>query len=195
MSKVYTPVFRASFPNVFKARKNDLNGKDEYSVVALFPKGTDLTELKKAAEAAVKEKWGADPAKWPKLLKSPFRDQAEREKEGKLPQGYEAGAIFMNLKSTQKPGLIKHENGQAVDITDSSEFYAGCYAKATVRAYAYDQKGNKGVAFGLQNILKVKDGDPIGNRSKPEDDFKPVAATESTEGAPAGGTSATSLFS
>lgn len=183
--KVTTPDFRAAFPNVFRARKNDLNGKDEYSITALFPAGADLTALKKAAQEALAKKFGSDQKKWPQNLRTPFRDQGDREKtndEGKkvLPQGYEKGSIYITLRSTQKPGVVD-QNVQT--IIDESEFYGGCWAKASVSAYAYDQKGNRGVSFGLGNIQKVKDGDAFGNRTKPEDDFKPVANADNTESA------------
>jgi hypothetical protein len=162
---IITPKFRVSYPNVFRARKNDLNGKDEYSVVALFAKGTDLSALKAAAGAAAKEKWGD---KLPKNLRSPFRDQGEKEKDGKLPEGHEAGAIFMNFKALQRPGLV---DGNRQAIIDENDLYAGCYARAQVRAYAYDQKGNCGVAFGLQNLQKMGEGDPLSSRVKAEDAF------------------------
>lgn len=184
MANVLTPPFRVSYPNVFKPRHNDLNGKDEYSVVALFKKGEDLSALKKAAEAAVIEKWGSDKSKWPTNLRSPFRDQKERAKDGALPAGYEEGAIFINLKSSQRPGVVDQK---VQDIIDESDFYAGCYARATIGAYAYDQKGNRGVAFGLGNIQKVKEGEPLGNRTKATDDFAPIEGAEE-------GQDASSLF-
>lgn len=171
MGNVLTPVFRVSYPAVLKPKHNKLNDKMEYSVVALFPKGADMSNLKKAAQAALVEKFGADQKKWPKNLKTPFRDQGEKEKDGALPSGHEKGAIFMNLKSTQKPGVV---NEQVEDIIDESDFYAGCFARATVRAYAYSQAGNAGVNFGLANIQKVKDGDPFGSRTRAEDDFQPI---------------------
>lgn len=193
MANINTPTFRVSYPNVFKAKKNDLNGKDEFSVVALFKKGEDISGLKAAAQKAIVDKWGPDKAKWPTNLRSPFRDQAERAKEvdGKriLPAGHEEGAIFLNLKSSQRPGVVD-QNVQ--DILDESQFYAGCYARASVNAYAYDQKGNRGVSFGLGNIQKVKDGEPLGNRAKPEQDFAPIAVEETATG---GQASATDIFS
>jgi len=193
MANVNTPTFRVSYPNVFKAKKNDLNGKDEFSVVALFKKGEDLTKLKEAAQKAIVEKWGPDKAKWPANLRTPFRLQEERAKEvdGKrvLPAGHEEGAIFLNLKSSQRPGVVD-QNVQ--DIIDESQFYAGCYARASVNAYAYDQKGNRGVSFGLGNIQKVRDGEPLGNRARPEADFAPIQV----EGGDAAATgSATDIFS
>lgn len=173
---VITPEFRASYPQVFRAKRNDLNGKDEFSVMALFDAKADLSKLKAAAEAAIVEKWGADKEKWPQNLRSPFRKQAEKEKNGKLPEGYSADGIFITLRSTQKPGLINQKND---DIIDETEFYGGCYARASVRAYAYDQRGNRGVAFGLQNIQKLRDGEPLAGRPKAQDEFEPVEAPES----------------
>lgn len=181
VSPLNTPRFRGSYINVFKARKNDLNGKDEYSVVALFPKGADLSALKKAANDAIVEKLGADKTKWPKGLRSPFRDQAEREKDGKLPDGHEAGAIFINLKSTEKPGIV---DANVQDILEERQVYSGAWFIANIRPYYYDQKGNKGVSFGLLNLQKVADGDPLGGKVRPTDAFKPVegaAAAESAE--------------
>jgi hypothetical protein len=181
MSNVTTPEFRVSFPNVFKAKKNDMSGKDEYSIVALFPKNTDFSKLKLEAQRALEEKWGKDKTKWPTGLKTPFRDQGERKKiiEGKdvLPAGYEAGAIFINLKSTQRPGLV---DANLNDIIDEKDFYPGCYARATVRAYAYENKGNRGVAFGLQNIQKTRDGDPLSGRPKAQDEFAPIEGAGSS---------------
>lgn len=187
--KVNTPQFRVSFPNVFAPQKNQFNGKEEYTLVALFPKGADLTVLKKAAQAAIIAKW-PDESKRPKEIRTPFRDQAEKAKtvDGKqvLRDGYEEGAIFMNLKSNKRPSVVD-QNVQA--ILDESEFYPGCWAIASVNAYAYDVVGNAGVSFGLNNIQKVKDGDPLGGRSRPEEDFAPVASSTNAT------SSATDMFS
>ncbi|MCA9339693.1 MAG: DUF2815 family protein [Candidatus Saccharibacteria bacterium] len=172
---IVTPEFRVSYPNVFKAQVNKLSGREEFSIVALFPKGADLSKLKAAAQEAMVKKWGSDKAKWPKNIRSPFRDQGERAKEvdGKMvmPAGHEEGAIFLNLKSANRPGVVD-QNVQ--DIIDESQFYAGCFARASLNAYAYDQAGNRGVSFGLGNIQKTKDGDPLGNRARPEHEFAPI---------------------
>lgn len=190
---IITPEFRVSYPNVFKPKRNELNGKDEYSMVALFPKGADLKTLKEACQKAIVDKWGPDKAKWPNNLRTPFRLQEERAKDvdGKriLPAGHEEGAVFINLKSSQRPGIVD-QNVQ--DIINESDFYAGCWARASINAYAYDQKGNRGVAFGLNNVQKTRDDDPLGNRAKPEQDFAPVEM-EQTEAASTG--SATDIFS
>ena len=168
---VLTPEFRVSFPNLFKPRKANEQAEPKYSVSMLFPKDADLSALKKAAEAAVREEWGD---KIPKKLKKPFLDQGDYDLEG-----YEAGNVLVRASSKQKPGVVD-KDVQA--IVDESEIYPGCYARATVRAFTYDVNGNVGVSFGLQNFQKLRDGDPIGGRSKPEDDFTPVSDGETGGG-------------
>lgn len=167
MSNIITPEFRVSFANCFRPQKPMAGSTNEpkYGLTMLFKKGEDLSKLKAAAEAAVKEKWGANP---PKNLRTPFRDAGEKDYDG-----YEPGAIFVTATSKQKPGLV---DADLNDIIDESEFYSGCYARASVRAFAYDANGNRGVAFGLQNVQKLRDGDPLGGRTRPEDDFEPVGS-------------------
>lgn len=175
MPNILTPKFRVSYPKVFKAELNTLNNKMEYSVVALFKKGEDLTVLKDAVQAEIVRKWGADPKKHPANLRTPFRDQADkaREQDGKrfLPAGHEEGAIYLNLKSQQRPGVVDQ---QVQPIIDETEFYPGCYARASVSVYAYEQGANRGVNFGLSNIQKVADGEPFSGRPTAEASFSPV---------------------
>ena len=190
--RILTPEFRVSYPNVFEPKLNKLSGKTEYSLTALFPLNADLSGLKAEVKRVVEEKWGKDQKKWPKNLRSPFRLQDERAKEvdGKsvMPPGHVEGAVFLNLKSKDAPGVVD-QNVQK--IIDTSEFYAGCWAKASINAYAYSQAGNNGVSFGLGNIQKVRDDDPLGSRTLPEHDFVPVensGANGATDG------DATNLF-
>jgi len=166
-TRVMTPEFRVSFPNVFKPGRALQEGAEpKYGMSMLFPKGADLKALKAAAAAAAKEKWGD---KIPKGIRDPFRDQGEKEYEG-----YEDGAIFINATSKLKPGLV---DSQREDIISDEEFYAGCYARATINAFAYDTAGNKGVAFGLNNVQKLRDGDPLGGRVRAADDFEAVESS------------------
>lgn len=190
MSSIVTPTFRVSYPNVFEARKNPLSGKDEFSVEAVFEKGADLSKLKEAAQEALANQFGHDKSKWPQNLRNPFKDQALKAKDvdGQqvLPELYEEGAIYMNLRTANKPSVVD-QNVQP--ILEKSEFYAGCYARASVSVYAYNKGGNAGVNFSLVNIQKVKDGDPLGGRTAPEEDFAPV------QSAKAEASSGTDLFS
>jgi hypothetical protein len=170
-TNIMTPEFRVSYPWLFTPQPpmaGSVNKDPKYSIVMLFPKGADISKLKAAAEAAVIGKWGSDKTKWPKNLRTPFRDQGEKESEG-----YVAGAIFVTATSKQKPGVVGPD---VQPIIDNSEIYAGCWGRATLRAYAYDNAGNKGVAFGLQNFQKLRDGDSLSGRVKAEQEFEPIAA-------------------
>jgi len=160
MEKVTTPEFRASFAHVFKPRAFKEGQEPKYSVVMLFDEKEDLSALKKLAKAAADDKW---PKGIPTNLRSPFRKGSEKPDL----DGYE-GKVFITASSKMQPGVV---DNQVQPILNESDFYSGCYARATVTAYAYDHMGNKGVAFGLQNIQKLRDGEPFSGRSKAEDDF------------------------
>lgn len=182
-----TPKFVANWPVVFDARPkdpNDATSDKEYSVEALFPAGTDLAALKQAAFDALVKKWGADQSKWPAGLKSPFRDQGEKAKEGVLPNGYTAGNTFIKFKCSVKrrPGVV---DAGVKPIIDPSKVYAGCWMIADVDAFAYDKKGNKGVSFGLNHVQVIADGEPIDGRIRVDQAFKPVAGTGDAAGKPA----------
>lgn len=178
MGNIATPAGRVSYPKVFKPQLNKLSKKIEYSITLLFPKGTDFSKLNTAMEEAGVKKWGEDKKKWPKGLRNPIRKNEERAKEdektGKLifPQGYESGGFFMNLKSEEKPGLCDFKTKD--EILDNADFYAGCWARATVSCYAYSQVGNNGFGFGLQNLFKMKDGDPLSGRPTIQEDFAAI---------------------
>lgn len=182
-----TPIFRVSYPNVFKPKFNTLSKKDEFSVQALFKKGEDLSDLKKAANEACIKKFGPDATKWPKNLKTPFKDQSERAKEGVLPDGCEAGAIFMNFKSSSQPAIRDAANQNF--ITEPSKFYGGCYARASVFALAYGGPGiAPGVTFLLNHLQFARDGESFSGRPNVEESFAPI------EGAEGSASDATGIF-
>jgi hypothetical protein len=175
MEKVLTGEFRVSYPSLFVPTSMQENQEKKYSIVMLIPK-TDkktLEALEKLVIAAGREKWKDFDTllkqvkpDGSKVLRLPFKD-GDLKKEV---AGYE-GHWYMSATSKQKPGLVD-QNVQP--IISQEGFYAGCYARAEVTAYAYDKAGNKGIAFGLQHVQKMRDGDPFTGRSKPEDVFSAV---------------------
>lgn len=165
--KVKTPKFRVSFPNLDQP-KSFQGQAAKYSITMLFPKDTDLTEMKRAAFKAKVEKWGKDKAKWPKRLKSPFRDGDAEKPEMK---GYE-GSIFVtaSAKADNQPGMVDIDRQE---IT-GKDIYAGCYARAELIAFAYDTAGNMGISFSLQNIQKLGDGKKFSGKKDAKDVFESV---------------------
>ena len=56
-------------------------------------------------------------------------------------------------------------------IIDTSEVYSGVYGRASINFYAFNTNGNRGIACGLNNLQKIRDGEPLGGKARPEDDF------------------------
>lgn len=158
-TKIKVVMARLSFPHLFAPRKNDDGTDDKYQCCLLIDqKDTAFKEAyDKALEAAkangVKSKWGG---KMPKNLQLPLRDGEEREEE--YPE-FE-GKWFINPKARRKPDTcVVVKGGQLAKSDDEEEFYAGCYVVALISLFPYDNSGNKGVACGLEGIIKVKDGE------------------------------------
>lgn len=182
-TRVTTGEVRTSYFSALQARKNEMSGKDEFSTQILIPK-TDtatLSAMKAAAKEALAAKFGD---KIPKNVRNPLRDGDTETKTDGSPLGREyQGHYFCNVKSTSKPGAIDtHGN----DLIGSDDIVSGDFVRVSLNAYAYSQAGNNGVSFGLNNILLVKKGQPLGG-AKPSaaDDFgisrgaaAPAAAVE-----------------
>ena len=183
-----TPDFRAAFISVFRATSmknaDGSTSKPKYSIRAVFPPTADLTKLKKEAEAVAREKWGD---KIPKTLRSPFRlnEELENPIEG---IGDDWTVMSFSANEDRRPGLV---DSKLQDIIDDTDVYSGAWYRAQVRAFAYDTAGNKGVSFGLQNVQKLRDDDPLGSGRIPASKaFDPVDVPTDASG----GKTATSIF-
>jgi hypothetical protein len=56
-------------------------------------------------------------------------------------------------------------------IIDPSEFYSGCFGRASITFYAYNAQGSKGIACGLNNLQKLEDGEALGGATSAAADF------------------------
>ena len=161
--RVKTPICRLSFPALFKqAKPMTPDAASKYQCELIFEKGADLSKIEAAIKQASVNKWGN---KIPKGIRLPIRDGEEREGEA-----YE-GAKFMSVRSDTKPGVVMGRNREPVPEDRQDEVYAGCYVMVSMTAFAYDVSGNKGVSFGLNNVWKVRDGEPLDGRRSAESDF------------------------
>ncbi|WP_178564028.1 DUF2815 family protein [Clostridium fessum] len=147
---------------------DSVNGGDpKYSVSAIVSKKDTATvnAIKAAIEQAKKDsvsKWGG---KVPANLKLPLRDgDIDRPDD----EAY-AGCYFFNANSRQAPQVV---DSKVQPILDQSEVYSGCYGKISVTFYGYNSNGNRGIAAGLGNIQKLKDGESLGGRTSAADDFQ-----------------------
>jgi hypothetical protein len=142
-------------------------GKERYSVSVLIPKSDKETikAIEMAVDAAIEEGIAKFGGKKPNkaAIKLPLRDgDIERD------DGAYKGHYFVNANSTTAPQIV---DKSVKPILDRDEVYSGCYGRVSLNFYAFNSNGNKGVACGLGNIQKIKDGEPLGNRSSASDDF------------------------
>ena len=170
-TKVITgPETRWSYANVWEPKAID-GGTPKYSVSLIIPK-TDTATIEKI-QAAIKAAYeeGASRLKGngktvPQLsvLKTPLRDgDLERPDD----ESY-ANSYFVNANSATAPGIV---DADRQPIIDHNEVYSGVYGRASINFYAFNSNGNKGIACGLNNLQKIKDGEPLGGKSRAEDDF------------------------
>jgi hypothetical protein len=142
-------------------------GEPKYSVSVLIPK-TDkatLDAISKAVDTAIEDGVAKFGGKKPNkaALKMPVRD-GDLEREDEAYKGH----YFINANSKTAPQIV---DKTVKPILDREEVYSGCYGRVSLNFYAFNSNGNKGVACGLGNIQKIKDGESLGNRSTAAEDF------------------------
>ena len=167
-TKVVTGECRFSYANLWEPKAMDENSKAKYSVSLIIPKSDTKTieKIKAAIQAAYDEGKGklGNGKVVPPLtsLKTPLRDgDLERPDD----EAY-ANSYFINANSILAPGIVDADR-QA--ILDHSEVYSGIYGRASINFYAFKTNTAKGIACGLQNVQKLRDGDPLGGHSRAED--------------------------
>jgi hypothetical protein len=83
-----------------------------------------------------------------------------------------ANSYFLNANSTTQPGIV---DANVQPILTRSEVYSGVYGRASINFYAFNSNGNRGIACGLNNLQKIRDGEPLGSRATAESDFADFA--------------------
>lgn len=170
-TKVITGVnTRWSYVNAWDPKSIN-GGAPKYSVSLIIPKDDIATvnKIKAAIQAAYEEgesKLKGNGKSVPALsvLKTPLRDgDLERPDDAAY-----ANAYFVNANSATAPGIVDADRNP---IIERSEVYSGVYGRASINFYAFNSNGNKGIACGLNNLQKIRDGEPLGGKSRAEDDF------------------------
>ena len=169
-TKAVTGEARLSYANLWEPKSIN-GGTPKYSVSIIIPKSDARTvaKVKAAIEAAYREgeaKLKGNGKTVPPFasIKNPLRDgDIERPDD----EAY-AGSYFINANSATAPGIV---DKTCEPILERSQIYSGVYARASVNFYAFNSNGNKGIACGLNNIQRLRDGEPLGGKSRAEDDF------------------------
>ena len=173
-TRLLTPKFRVSFPQVFEKSSYN-NGTLRYSLVGLFyPK--QFTEADKAKWQAIRTqlavvcqdffKKDIKTMKEDRSFKIPFHKGSE-----KTYQGYgDPDMVFFSMANSKRRPRILDVKGNQIPPENAEEFYAGCWARASVNPYAFDNIG-KGLAIGLSHLQKLGDDDSFEGITSAEDDF------------------------
>ena len=160
MKVITGPDTRWSYANVWEPKCIN-GGTPKYSVSLIIPKSDTKTiaKIEAAIEAAYKEgeaKFKRNGKSVPALsvIKTPLRDgDMERPDDPAY-----ANAYFVNANATSVPGIVDADRNP---ILTRFEVYSGVYGRASISFYAFNSSGNKGIACGLNNLQKIRDGEPL----------------------------------
>jgi hypothetical protein len=161
-TQITTGKVRFSYCNLFTPRAVQADAQEKYSVTLLIPKSDKATldKIKKAIEAAkatyIQRNSGK---KLPAQLKTTLHDgDGERPNGGDF--GEECKGNYSITVSSKNPPVLVHAD--KTPLTDQNELYSGCYGRAIINFYVYDTNGNKGISAGLNGVMKLYDGEPLG---------------------------------
>ena len=139
-TQITTGKVRFSYCNLFTPRAVQEGATPKYSVTLLIPKSDKATMQKiKAAMDEAKQKFMASNG-------GEFGEECK-------------GCYVITVSSNNKPVLV---HADKTPLTDPQELYSGCYGRAIINFYVYDTQGNKGISAGLNGIMKLYDGEPLG---------------------------------
>jgi hypothetical protein len=173
-TRVVTGKVRLSYVHLFEPYSNNPEQDPRYSVTILIPKSdtATLAKLEAAQKAAAEDgKAKVFGGRVPTNLKTTLHDGDEEADLDKNPEY--AGHYYMAMSSKARPGVVDQDLNAVVD---PMQVYSGCYARVSINAFPYSNSGNKGISFGLNNVQFLEDGEPLGGRSRAEDDFADDAA-------------------
>lgn len=165
-TKVITGKVRFSYLHVFEPWAMEEGQEKKYTASLIIKKDdkTSLDKINKAINAAkelAKARYGG---KLPAKFKLPLSDgDVDRPEDDAY-----AGCYYVNANGKTKPGVVDKDCNP---ILDQDEIYSGCYGRASITFFPFEKNGNKGIACGLNNIQKLKDGEPLGGRVAAEVDF------------------------
>lgn len=162
---------RLSYTHLFTKYSPDGDtDSGKYMTNVLIPKREKETvkaiegAIEAAKKAGIISKWDG---KEPKKVDLPLRD-GDTDKED---DDIYAGHYYINAKCASRPGIVdKHRS----PIVDEDDVYSGMWAILSVTFYPYNVSGNKGVATGLNNVMKTKDDERLGGRTSAENDFSGI---------------------
>lgn len=163
-TNMVTGKVRFSYAHLFEPTAIDPTSEPKYNTQLLIRKDDrdTLMKVKTIVDALKAEAMAANGGRLPANFKTPLRDGDVEKPDD---EAYN-GCFFMSASSKSKPQVVKpgKTKGTFIEIKDESEFYSGCYGVADINFYTFKKAGNVGIACGLNNVLKLEDGDSLAGR-------------------------------
>jgi hypothetical protein len=179
LTRIITPEFRVSYPHVFKPHGFTAADKKKYSITMLFRKDLELIgqspdgkprSLKDVMTQAKIAKFGPKE-EWPDDIRTAVVNGDDPKFADK--DGYK-GCWVIKASSFEdnKPSVVDHEMNI---LTNEHDLYPGCFARAYIQAYCWDNVGGRGLSFSLEHVQKIRDGKSFGGKKAVQDVFSPIA--------------------
>ena len=178
--KMTTVEGRLSFPSLFRKSEEGEMASNQYECTLLFDKKKadadkgkykGLKSLKAAAKEVAKAAHG--PKTTLKSIQHPFNDGDEKNAD-QYPE-YQ-GQTHIVFRTFTKPKVVDLQ----LEPCSEEDVYPGCWVRVSCKPVSYTT-GKKGVRFMLLNVQKVRDDEPFGDASSPEDDFEAEEGEEVDE--------------
>lgn len=177
-TKVMTKEVRLSYVHLVEpyANPSQPGAEPKYSVTLLIPKTDTATKadidaaMKAAYEQGVQDKWkGARPT----LVNALIYDGDGTKRDGS-PFGPEcAGHWVLSARTNTKPRVV-HVSNPTVQLAPT-DIYSGMYGRVSINFYPYSVQ-SRGVAAGLSNVFKTRDGEPLSGGASAASEFADIAA-------------------
>jgi len=172
-NELVTGQVRLSFVHLFQAYAFQEGQEAKYSTTILLPKTDTATKqridaaIAEATKQGVSKTWGGQkPAKMPIPV---YDGDGVRPSDGEA-FGPECKGCWVFTASSKQPVEIVDTAGNP--IINETEVYSGMFARVCVSFFPYAFGGKKkGIGCGLGPVQKVKDGEPLANRTRAADAF------------------------
>ena len=177
MSRATIGEVRFSYVKVWEPAPAGALDEGKYSASILIPKSNTqaLAQIQRAIEEAKAEGMTTKFQGKANGLKLPLRDgDVERPDDPAY-----AGMYFLNARSTQQPGIV---DSHKQPIINHADFYSGCWGYAALSFYSYNSGGSKGVAVGLEHVMKTRDDESFSGGISTDEAFAGVHVDEEVAG-------------
>ena len=162
---------RASYVYIFQPRVPSNGGEAKYSITLLIPKTDTATinaiygEIERAKQEGAQKVFNGNI---PPQCRIPLHDGDGYRPSGEAFGEECRGCMVITASAKQQPVVVGLD---MQNILNPADVYSGCYIRANINFFAYNNNGNKGIGCGLNAVQKIEDGDPLGGQVSAEEAF------------------------